>query len=257
MPKLRATRGTPVVTLLLAVTAMTVAAEADPRIAIIIDDLGYGLDSGVRALNLPGPVSYAVLPRTPRGTYLARRAASKGRDVLLHLPLQPAGTEATGEPGSMTLDMSREEFGKVFASNIASVPQAIGINNHRGSLLTRHPGHMKWLMQELGDRGLVFVDSYTTHLSVALQIARENGIPSRRRDVFLDADPSPERIAAEYERLKRLARNRGVAIAIAHPYPQTLQFLETELPALTDEGYQLVGIGELLGVRRDAVAQAD
>jgi len=254
MPKLRATRGILAATLLLAVA---VAAAADPRIAIIIDDLGYGLDAGVRALNLPGPVSYAVLPQTPRGAYLARQAASQGRDVLLHLPLQPVGTDATGEPGSMTLDMSREEFGNVFASNIASVPQAIGINNHRGSLLTRHPGHMSWLMQELGDRGLVFVDSYTTHLSVALQIARENGIPSRRRDVFLDADPAPQRIAAEYERLKRLARERGAAIAIAHPYPQTLQFLETELPALADEGYQLVGIGELLGVHRDAVAQAD
>jgi len=254
MPKRHRTQGLLVATLLLAASGV---AQPAPRIAIIIDDLGYGLDAGIRALDLPGPVSYAVLPQTPRGPELARRAASNGRDVLLHLPLQPVGTDAAREPGSMTLDMTRQEFGDMFARNIENVPQAIGINNHRGSLLTRHPGHMNWLMEELGERGLVFVDSYTTHLSVALQIARENGIPSRRRDVFLDADPAPRRIAAEYERLKRLARERGVAIAIAHPYPQTLKFLEAELPALANEGFELVGIGELLGVHRQASAQAD
>jgi len=237
--------------------ACAVAAEPAPRVAIIVDDLGYQLAAGERALRLPGPVSYAVLPQTPRGPALARLAASRGRDVLLHLPLQPVGEHGNDEPGGISLDMSRLQFRGVFERDLASVPQAIGINNHRGSLLTRHPGHMSWLMQELGPRGLIFVDSYTTHHSVALQIARENGIPATRRDVFLDANPTPAAIAAEFRRLKRLARARGSAIAIAHPYPVTLQFLESELPSLADEGYRLVGIGELLGAGAGAAPQAD
>jgi len=232
-------------------------AGAAPRVAIIIDDLGYQLDAGQRALALPGRVSYAVLPHTPSGTDLARRAAALGRDVLLHLPLQPAGSGEETDPGAITLDMSRRQFRVVFDHDLATVPQAIGINSHRGSLLTRHPGHMGWLMQELGDRGLLFVDSYTTHHSVALRIARENGIPAAKRDVFLDADRSPAAIAAEYLRLQRLAREQGAAIGIAHPYPETLRFLEDVLPSIEADGIRLVGIAELLAPGGAAVIQAD
>ena len=128
-----------------------------------------------------------------------------------------------------------------------SVPHAIGINSHRGSLLTRHPGHMQWLMEEISTYGnLFFIDSYTHHGSVALQVADEIGVPAMRRNVFLDPDPSPETVAREFERMKKLARKRGTAVAIGHPYPATLDLLERELPRLAEEGFELVRISELL-----------
>ena len=75
------------------------------------------------------------------------------------------------------LDMSRSEFAETFAKDFESVPHAIGVNTHRGSLLTRHPGHMAWLMEEISRRGkLIFIDSYTTNESIALQFARESGV---------------------------------------------------------------------------------
>jgi polysaccharide deacetylase 2 family uncharacterized protein YibQ len=117
-------------------------AQSAPRIAIIIDDLGYHLAAGHRAVALPGPVVCAILPGTPRAAHLANAA----------------------EPGSITLDTTREAFADTFAAAIDSVPFAVGVNGHRGSLLTRHPGHMSWLMEEiLRAGGLYFVDSYTTN----------------------------------------------------------------------------------------------
>jgi polysaccharide deacetylase 2 family uncharacterized protein YibQ len=119
------------------------------------------------------------------------------------------------------------------------------VNSHRGSLLTRHPGHMGWLMEEiLRAGGLYFVDSYTTHRSVALQVASERGVPAIKRDVFLDSDP--DNVAREFERLKTLARERGLAVAIGHPYPATLDFLERAIPGLVEEGIQLVPLRELI-----------
>ena len=222
-------------------------AQSTPRIAIIIDDLGYQLDAGRRAIALPGPVVCAILPGSPRADMLARSAHAVGKEVLVHLPLESVGHKGSAEPGAITLDMSRESFSAAFSNAVSAVPHAVGVNNHRGSLLTRHPGHMQWLMEDiLATDGLFFVDSRTTHESVAWQIATENGVPALKRDVFLDYDPTPETLEREFERLKLLARSRGLAVAIGHPYPATLEFLEREIPQLVEEGIELVPIRELI-----------
>jgi polysaccharide deacetylase 2 family uncharacterized protein YibQ len=226
------------------------AAETPPRIAIIIDDLGYQFEAGLRAIELPGPVAFAILPGTPRGLQLARIAHHHGKEVLLHLPLEAVDSRGPAEPGAITLDMSRAVFHETFANAIATVPFAVGVSSHRGSLLTRHPGHMIWLMEELRDHeDLFFIDSYTTHESVALQLAAEAGVSATRRDVFLDHDRSTAAVAREFERLKDLARERGRAVAIGHPFPETLELLERELPKLREDGFEVVTISELLADR--------
>ena len=232
--------------LLLLVTSGPLASNP-PRIAIIIDDLGYELEAGQRAIQLPGPVSFAVLPGAPRARTLALEAHEYGKEVLLHLPLQAKPNDSVQEPMSINLDMNRGEFRDTFELALSSVPYAIGVNSHRGSLLTRHPGHMQWLMEEIRARdNLFFIDSYTTHESVALQIAAEAGVNARKRDIFLDPDRKPETVAREFERMKRLATQRGSVVAIGHPYSATLDLLERELPNLAAEGYELVTISELL-----------
>ena len=226
--------------------AATASAEA-PRIAIIIDDLGYHLGNGKRALELPGPVTFSFLPGGPRSRWLAEQAHALGKDILLHLPLQAHGDDSRSEPAEIHIDMSRLRIGAVVDEALAAVPHVIGINSHRGSLLTRHPGHMQWLMEEIREReGLFFIDSYTHHRSVALQIARENGVTAIRRDIFLDPDASPETVAREFERMKKVARKRGQAVAIGHPHPATLELLEQQIPRLAEEGFELVPVRELL-----------
>ncbi len=232
---------------LLLVLASGSTATSPPQIAIIIDDLGYRYAAGQRAIELPGPIAFAVLPGAPRSKDLARAAYANGKEVLLHLPLQAEPNDLTQEPMGINLDMSRREFGETFAKAIAAVPHAIGVNSHRGSLLTRHPGHMQWLMEEIhSHKNLFFVDSFTTHESVALQFADEAGVSARKRDVFLDPDQEPATVAREFERMKRLASERGSVIVIGHLYPATLALLERELPKLADEGFELVTISELL-----------
>jgi polysaccharide deacetylase 2 family uncharacterized protein YibQ len=234
------------------------ATSAEPaRIAIIIDDLGYEFAAGQRAVNLPGPVTCAVLPDTPRGRDLANAAHAAGKEVLLHLPLQSESDMGHADPGTIVLDTTREEFAASFARSLASVPNVIGVNSHKGSLLTRHPGHMSWLMEEIRAHGnLLFVDSYTTHRSVALSVARESGIPAVRRDVFLDTDRDPASVEREFERLKRLARSRGFAMGIGHPYTETLELLERELPRLAAEGIELVSIGDYVALKNAATRVA-
>ena len=231
------------------------AASPRPRIAIIIDDLGYARDAGERAIGLPGPVAYAVLPGTPIAKQLAEKAHADGKEVLLHLPLQAEQHKEPAEPGSLLLDMSRARFASVFAASVDAVPHIVGINSHRGSLLTRHPGHMGWLMDEIRRRDdLFFVDSYTTARSVALRIAHENGVPAVRRDVFLDPDQSPETVQREFSRLKKIASRQGFAVGIGHPYPATLEYLEKAIPTLRQDGYELISISRIIDMQREANA---
>lgn len=239
-----------------ALPALADVPDTMPRIAIIIDDLGYGLAAGERALELPGPVAYAVLPATPRGRALAEIAKANGKEVLLHLPLQSATQPGSDEPGEILLDMTRAQFANTFAADIESVPHVVGINSHRGSLLTRHPGHMAWLMEEIQFRGdLFFVDSYTTHESVALKMAHEAGVAAVKRDVFLDPDHAPGTLEREFSRLKKLARQRGFAVGIGHPYPETLTMLESELPKLAHEGFELVSISTYINLKNEMLTR--
>lgn len=245
-------RAQAVTALFLLLVAPALAAGQLPRIAIIIDDLGYQLGAGQRVIALPGPVVCAILPGSPRARSLAHAANASGKEVLVHLPMQAVDHDGRVEATHMSLDMSRGRFSATFAEALAGVPHAVGINNHRGSLLTRHPGHMRWLMEEITQReGMFFIDSYTTHLSVALQLATELGVRATRRDVFLDADPSAATLGRELERLKALARKQGSAVAIGHPYEATLAFLEKEVPLLESQGFNLVPVSEL--VRKDTL----
>jgi polysaccharide deacetylase 2 family uncharacterized protein YibQ len=239
----------------LAASGSAISAGA-PLLAVIIDDLGYELKAGQRVVNLPGPVACAILPSTPSAKRLAEAARVNGKEVLLHLPLQAQKNDGTVEPGGLLLDMSRSQFAETFAADIEAVPHAVGVNSHRGSMLTRHPGHMSWLMEEISARGnLFFVDSYTTAESVALQIAQEAGIPATRRDVFLDPDRSPDTLVREFARLKKLALETGFAVGIGHPYPATLDFLEQELPGLRDDGFELISISRMVALRNKTMAE--
>ena len=171
-----------------------------------------------------------------------------------HLPLQPVDYEGPPEPGALLLDMSRKTFEVTFAAAIATVPHAIGVSSHRGSLLTRHPGHMNWLMEAIRSReDLFFIDSYTTHESIALEIAAEAGVTATKRDVFLDHERTLEAVAREFERLKAKARKHGSAVAVGHPFPETLAVLERELPRLREQGFELVTISKLLALQMNRI----
>lgn len=222
---------------------------APPLLAIIIDDLGNARAAGERTASLPGPVTCSVLPHTPLANELAESCKKSGKQVLVHLPMQPESRSADPGPGALRVGQTRAEVVDAVRASLVSVPGADGLSSHMGSLLTRHIGYMGWLMTELSRRGdLVFIDSATTAHSVALRLARDHGLPAARRDLFLDDDPSPDAIRAQWQRGLSIAEQEGSAILIGHPKEHTLSLLETEIAALESRGIMLVSISEVVRV---------
>jgi polysaccharide deacetylase 2 family uncharacterized protein YibQ len=234
------------------VSAVAWAAQPSrPVISIIIDDMGKTLDGGRRVLGLDGPVACAFLPQASYTPELARAAHAAGKEVMLHLPMDSVDGRRL-DAGAVTLDMTRREFVAALAANLAAVPYVQGVNNHMGSLLTRHPGHMLWLMQALQQRTpLFFVDSRTTVATVARQVAYENGVPSTERNVFLDNELDTQALDYQFDRLLRLARKHGSAVAIGHPHAQTLALLERRLPGLQAEGIELVPVAHVIDIQQE------
>lgn len=231
--------------LALALDAGYSPAAAPVRIAIVIDDLGYSRRLGSLATALPGSLTLAVLPQSPHGRRIAQQAVEHGKEVMVHLPM----SNLAGQPldaGGLTETMDHEGFLTVLRSNLAAIPQAKGANNHMGSLLTQHREPMEWLMDELQAHNLYFVDSRTSPASVALDVARERGVPVLDRRIFLDNQRSCDAIAAQFQSLERIARRRGQALAIGHPYPETLSFLSGLLPRLESAGLLLMPVSALL-----------
>jgi polysaccharide deacetylase 2 family uncharacterized protein YibQ len=237
------------------------AAEVDvtrASIALIIDDLGNQYSRDSEALTLPGPVACAFLPYAPFTKVLAELAHAGRKEVMLHLPMQ-ALNDDTREAGELTLNMTQRQFVQTLQADLAAVPHASGINNHKGSLLTRHPGHMAWLMQDMSrEGGLFFVDSRTTADTVARQLAAEYRVPSIDRKVFLDNDQTRRAIQAQFRHLLDIARREGSALGIGHPHAETLEVLRQELARLDDYNIQLVPVSRLIAIehRRKGVWQA-
>ena len=240
----------------LLLTSVTAAGEsgAAPAIGLIIDDLGNSLHEGERAAHLPAAVACAVLPHTPHARAIATAADAAGKEVMLHLPMESREPLEPG-PGQLDTGMPALEMKATLDLDLDTVPHVRGVNNHMGSLLTTSPPAMEWLMRELRDRHMFFVDSRTTADSVAATVARHEGVPALERDVFLDDDPRPEAITAQLDRLERLARQRGYALGIGHPHPNTLTVLEQWLPGLAARGIRVLPLSTRLASQPVAVGR--
>ena len=218
-----------------------------PKVAIVIDDLGYDGKLAKRFLTIEGPLSFSVLPHGTFSKSIARRIHDAGQELLLHLPMEPAGyPEVNPGVGALLVEMTDDELVQTLRKNLDAFPYVKGVNNHMGSKFCENERKLRPVMMELNTRGLFFLDSRTTSKTKAYKVAQELHVPSAERNVFLDNIQNPRAIRAQFNRLTELARLRGGAIGIAHPHEVTLEVLRREIPKLSGKGIELVPVSQLV-----------
>ncbi|HEX9689363.1 MAG TPA: divergent polysaccharide deacetylase family protein [Thermoanaerobaculia bacterium] len=223
------------------------ARAVEGRIAIVIDDLGNDREALERIARWPFAVAGAVLPELPGSADAARRLAASGKEVLLHLPMEPDGyPQVRPGPGVVLRSDSDEKIAQTVVGDLATVPGAVGVNNHMGSAATADPRVMRAVVRVLAERGLFLLDSRTTEATVARRVADEAALPVVSRRVFLDVEPTASAVEQSFRELIRSAKKDRTALAIGHPHPATLALLERELPRLGERGVKLVQVKELL-----------
>jgi hypothetical protein len=211
-----------------------------PRLAIIVDDMGYDRAAADALFALPFPLTVSVLPHLPLSTEVAEEAYRRGDEVLLHLPMESESSEVKHEEPELRVGMSAGQVDSVVEGMLETVPHAIGVNNHQGSRATADPPLMQALMPALRQRGLFFIDSRTTPATIAYDVAEGSGVRAASRRVFLDDTPTQEAILAQLKLAERDAIQNGSAIAIGHPHPATIAALTEEIPRLEARGIRLV-----------------
>jgi uncharacterized protein len=204
-----------------------------PVVAIVIDDLGYQKQLAMDFIEMDASLTLSFLPQAPFSGELVRQADQKGKETLLHLPMEPKGfPQVDPGPKALLASMTNEEIRKILENDLERFPQVAGVNNHMGSRFTEDRDKMTLVLTLIKERKLFFLDSRTTPDSVIFPLASQIRVKVIQRDIFLDNSVEMDAIRGQLELLIRLAQERGFAVACGHPHPQTLQVLKEKMPEL-------------------------
>jgi uncharacterized protein len=215
-----------------------------PRLAIVIDDLGNDRAQADSLFRLAYPLTISVLPHEANSGEIAEEAHRRGYHVMLHLPMASSSGDRD-EAIELHPGMASAEVENTFAGMLDTVPYAAGVNNHEGSLGTADQKLMDDLMPLLHQHNLFFIDSRTTAATIAETAARAAGVAAARRNVFLDDEQAVPAIRKQFALAIRDAREKGSALAIGHPHPETLEVLNEMLPEAERQGVRLVFASDL------------
>jgi len=218
-----------------------------PRVAIVIDDLGGENKIFQELLRWDLPLTFSVLPFTPHAKTLALEAHRQGREVILHLPMEPHGYPKI-QPGEGVLlqEMDEARLLGQLSKDIEAVPYIKGVSNHMGSRLMEDPEKVRIVFSELKRRGLFFLDSRTTPQTIGLQVAQSVGLKAMERSLFIDHSSDEEKIKQKLERLIQLSLSTGKAIGIGHPHPSTIKCLKEMIPKMQEKGIDIVPLSTLM-----------
>lgn len=226
------------------------AGAAEPRIALVIDDLGIDQARTRRVIALPGPLTMAFLPYGYNLGKLSIAARAAGHELIVHLPMQPQDDDTDPGPNALLRFLAPNELRERIAWNLSRFQGFVGVNNHMGSGFTRWDDGVTILMQEIKGRGLLFLDSLTSRVSVAGRIASELEVPFAVRDVFLDNEQTAVEIQRQLDKLEEIARKKGYAIGIGHPHDATIETLKAWLPGAKARGLSIVPLSAVVRQRR-------
>jgi hypothetical protein len=243
----------PLAPILLIATAVVAGSRAEgeraPRLALIIDDFGYSYGEVARAfLELDVDLTITVIPGGAFSRRIAREARAAGKDLLLHLPMEPLEyPEKDPGPGAIFVEQTDEEIRALVREALGRLDDVDGVNNHMGSRAMQDERVVRIVLEEVSSRGIFFLDSKTVSGRIARSIAREIGARSLENDLFWDTGyDGPEEIREKLDRLMEKALRRGYAIGIGHPRAVTLEALREKIPKMQELGIRLVSIGDLV-----------
>ena len=217
-----------------------------PRISLIIDDIGFSLSRARRFLELRIPITFSILPRLSRSHDLAYEIHEKGHEIMLHQPMEPYNSVLDPGPGALYVGYDSEKIAGIMEENISGVPFLAGVNNHMGSRLTESQREINETLEVIKKKRLFFIDSVTTRHSTAYKTARKLNMVTAFRNIFLDNRPDEQTILFQLKRLEKIARKIGHAIGIGHPFPETAKAIGRFARNLDGSGISIVHISKII-----------
>ena len=227
--------------------ATDIIQDATKVIVLVIDDFGYRNDSvSDRFLNLPVPITCAVLPGHSQSASIAKKAIKSGKEVIIHMPMESSISMTGEDEFKLKVGMTSEEIEWRLNEALKEIPEAIGINNHQGSKATTNGKVMGVVASVLKNKNKFFLDSRTSSKTVGEKTMRSVGVLTARRHIFLDNDLNIDNISKQLDKLVALSQKKGMAIGIGHVKANTLKVLEREIPILLERGFEFKFVSQVV-----------
>ena len=221
--------------------------EAENRLAIVIDDMGYDLSILDEILQIDAPITVSVLPHLSYSVLVARKAKEAGREVLLHLPMEPHDyPEKHPGSGALFLRMDKDEIMDQVEEDIMDVPCISGVNNHMGSKFMEDEEKVEIVLKQLKEKGLFFLDSLTTKNSKGVQVAKKIGLRHVGRDIFLDNSCDFKNTLDILNRIAEKQNSWKTIVIIGHPHQSTIQAIKKALPIFRKRKIHIVTLSDLV-----------
>ena len=216
-------------------------------IGLIIDDFGYRNDHVSNGfLQLPGKLTYAIIPGHDYSQLFSKKAYDSGYEVIVHLPMENIGKTYGEEEYVLMSYFQDDEIKNRINKAFDYLPESIGLNNHQGSRGTADSRVMTLVAGVIKEKKKFFIDSRTTNNSLAETTMRKYGVPTNKRDIFLDNELDEEKIKIQLLELADVSEEKGIAIGIGHVKPQTLNVLAKEIPVLQEKGFRFEFVSKLV-----------
>ena len=195
-------------------TPMSAMMSDQAKIVLLLGGMGLNPRLTDQAIEeLPGDVSFGFAPYGSNLQAQVNKARARGHEVLLHLPLEPAGYPAINPgPNTLLTDVSLDENLASLRWNMTRFTGYTGITNYMGARFLSQPDYLKPVLAEFKKRGLVFLQDAGVALSAIDEVSRATGLPVRKGELVIDANPDAESIAAALQKLEEQAKRQGIAI---------------------------------------------
>ena len=211
-----------------------------PRIAFILDDVGFNVERVRPFLELGAPLTYAILPHMQFSGSLAEKIHGRGHEIMLHQPMEPHNSSLNPGPGGLYLSQSKQEMERILLRNLENIPHAAGFNNHMGSRFTESRPKMQEALAFFLEQEFYFVDSCTSERSVGFATARDMNMMAACSHEFTDNIRTASAVYGQLVKLKAHAIKHGCAVGIGHPWPETAQGLGQFQKELKGSNFKMV-----------------
>ena len=232
--------------------------EARPRIAVVLTGLGLASEVTKAAIEaLPGGVTLSFTPYARKLNHWVAQARLNGHEVMLDLPMEPTSypDDDPGPRALLTALSPRQNLDRL-RWTLDRATGYVGLAGVMGSRFTASREHRGLVLEELRERGLLFLDNRASDSSLAAQMAVEIGVPSAINDRSLDrTQASRVAIDARLVQVENVARGEGFAVAMGRPYPVTIERLRDWAKGLEARGFALAPISALAN-RQTRITQA-
>ncbi|MCB1469543.1 MAG: divergent polysaccharide deacetylase family protein [Rhizobiaceae bacterium] len=214
------------------------------RVAIVIGGLGLSQTGTQAAIaSLPAEVTLAFAPQGNSLDRWMQAARRKGHELVLQLPMEPFDYPNVN-PGrdTLTVDGSAGQNEARLHSALARITNYTGVMNYMGARFVADKGAMEPLMEELGARGLLYLDDGTTARSTASDLALRNRVPFAVGNAIIDANRDRGSILKKLDELERTARAQGFALGTGSAFDATVDAVNSWVAEARKRGIEIVPV---------------